>query len=202
MAKNNRKRRRKKSSFSFFLFIVFCVGSVYLFSNFLFAAPSEPVETAQEVSREEFITHLAPHAKEIHEKQGILASIILGQAILESDWGQSELSQKYNNLFGIKAYGKGDKVYLKTKEYVDGKWIEISADFKVYPDWEASMDDHTALFLNGVSWNHEIYYPVVEATTYKEAAKALQTSGYATDPDYGKKIINVIESYELYQYDQ
>lgn len=63
------------------------------------------------------------------------------------------------------------------------------------------MDDHTLLFVNGTDWNSDLYKNVLSATNYQEAATALQTAGYATDPDYAQKVINVIETYQLNQYD-
>ena len=63
------------------------------------------------------------------------------------------------------------------------------------------MIDHTLLFVNGVDWDPYLYQGVLLASDYKTAALALQTAGYATDPDYANKIINVIESYNLNQYD-
>ena len=153
-------------------------------------------------SKEEFVQELVPIAKELNQTYGILPSIILGQAILESDWGQSELSAKYNNLFGIKSFSASDdSVKLTTKEYKDGEWIEIKANFKVYASWNDCMIDHTLLFVNGVDWDPYLYQGVLLASDYKTAALALQTAGYATDPDYANKIINVIESYNLNQYD-
>lgn len=156
-----------------------------------------------DTKNEEFINKLVPVAKELHQTYGILPSIIIGQAILESDWGQSELSAKYNNLFGIKSFSPNDdSIKLKTKEYKDGKWIEISANFKVYASWEDCMRDHTLLFVNGVDWDPYLYQGVLLASDYKTAAKALQASGYATDPDYAYKVTSVIEKNELYQYDK
>ncbi|MDT2813826.1 glycoside hydrolase family 73 protein [Vagococcus carniphilus] len=156
-----------------------------------------------QVKNEEFIKTLVPVAKELHQSHGILPSIIIGQAILESDWGSSELSAKYNNLFGIKSFSPDDEsVKLKTKEYKDGKWIEINANFKVYASWEDCMRDHTLLFVNGVDWDPYLYQGVLLASDYKTAAKALQAAGYATDPDYAAKIMSVIEKNELYQYDK
>lgn len=163
-------------------------------------------ENGQEMTdtkNEEFINRLVPVSKELHQTYGILPSIIIGQAILESDWGQSELSSKYNNLFGIKSFSPNDdSVKLKTKEYKDGKWIEINANFKVYASWEDCMRDHTLLFVNGVDWDPYLYQGVLLASDYKTAAKALQASGYATDPDYAYKITSVIEKNELFKYDQ
>ena len=153
-------------------------------------------------SHQQFIERLVPHAQELQDGYGVLPSIILGQAILESNWGKSTLASKYNNLFGIKAYGDQKKVSLETKEFVNEEWITIQGDFKVYDSWEQSMDDHTQLFVQGVDWNPALYEKVITATNYQEAAQALQDAGYATDPGYAQKIIQVIETYHLNQYDR
>ena len=153
-------------------------------------------------SHQQFIERLVPHAQELQDGYGVLPSIILGQAILESNWGKSTLASKYNNLFGIKAYGDQKKVILETKEFVNEEWITIQGDFKVYDSWEQSMDDHTQLFVQGVDWNPALYEKVITATNYQEAAQALQDAGYATDPGYAQKIIQVIETYQLNQYDR
>lgn len=153
-------------------------------------------------SHQQFIERLVPHAQELQDGYGVLPSIILGQAILESNWGKSTLASKYNNLFGIKAYGDQKKVSLETKEFVNEEWITIQGDFKVYDSWEQSMDDHTQLFVQGVDWNPALYEKVITATNYQEAAQSLQDAGYATDPGYAQKIIQVIETYQLNQYDR
>ncbi|HBL3160651.1 glycoside hydrolase family 73 protein [Enterococcus faecium] len=153
-------------------------------------------------SHQQFIERLVPHAQELQDGYGVLPSIILGQAILESNWGKSTLASKYNNLFGIKVYGDQKKVSLETKEFVNEEWITIQGDFKVYDSWEQSMDDHTQLFVQGVDWNPALYEKVITATNYQEAAQALQDAGYATDPGYAQKIIQVIETYQLNQYDR
>lgn len=153
-------------------------------------------------SHQQFIERLVPHAQELQDGYGVLPSIILGQAILESNWGKSTLASKYNNLFGIKAYGDQKKVSLETKEFVNEEWITIQGDFKVYDSWEQSMDDHTQLFVQGVDWNPALYEKVITATNYQEAAQALQDAGYATDTGYAQKIIQVIETYQLNQYDR
>ena len=153
-------------------------------------------------SHQQFIERLVPHAQELQDGYGVLPSIILGQAILESNWGKSTLASKYNNLFGIKAYGDQKKVSLETKEFVNEEWITIQGDFKVYDSWEQSMDDHTQLFVQGVDWNPALYEKVITATNYQEATQALQDAGYATDPGYAQKIIQVIETYQLNQYDR
>ncbi|MGX7237981.1 glycoside hydrolase family 73 protein [Enterococcus phoeniculicola] len=180
------------------------IGMAFVFSLKSIADPlieSDDPQSVEALSHEEFIKRLAPHAQELQEGYGILPSIVLGQAILESNWGQSSLASKYNNLFGMKSFGDEKKVNLETKEFINEEWIVIQGDFKVYNSWEDSMDDHTMLFVNGVTWNPGQYEKVLMAKNYKQAAKALQDGGYATDPTYAQKIIEVIETYNLDKYD-
>ncbi|KAF1297699.1 N-acetylmuramoyl-L-alanine amidase [Enterococcus sp. JM4C] len=183
------------------------IGVAFVFSLKSLTAPlieSESLDQTEIVtmSHEEFINRLVPHAQELQEGYGVLPSIIIAQAILESNWGQSSLASQYNNLFGMKSFGNEKKVNLETREYVNEEWIVIQGDFKVYDSWEASMDDHTMLFVNGVTWNPQQYEKVLLAENYKQAAKALQEGGYATDPNYAHKVTEVIETYKLDQYDR
>lgn len=206
-----RKKRKKYDSFGvnkipiFLSMVIILVGFlvfvISLSSLTKSSTPKAPVANG-EIAHSEFINELVPVAKELQQTHGILPSIILGQAVLESDWGRSELSATYNNLFGIKSFSAADdSVKLSTKEYKDGQWIEIQANFKVYASWDDCMRDHTLLFVNGVDWDPYLYQGVLLASDYKTAAKALQSSGYATDPDYARKVIDVIEVNELYKYD-
>ncbi|MBC1406067.1 N-acetylmuramoyl-L-alanine amidase, partial [Listeria welshimeri] len=68
-------------------------------------------------TQQAFINEIAPHAEVVQKKHGILASITISQAILESNWGKSELAQKGKNLFGIKGSYKGNTVVMATKEH-------------------------------------------------------------------------------------
>lgn len=197
-----KKKKDWKQSVTLWIAVILVLTFCFVLSLTLLSERYErSTEVAQVPQSELFINEIAPHAKVIQERHNILPSIILGQAILESDWGQSQLAATYGNLFGIKAYGDVDKVNLGTSEFVNGKWIEVKADFRVYPNWEASLDDHAALFVNGVDWNPALYQGVIQAATYQEAAQALQDAGYATDPDYRQKIVGVIETYNLNKYD-
>ena len=68
--------------------------------------------------------------------------------------------------------------------------------------WSDSIKDHTKLMLNGTDTNKENYQAVVQATSYQQAARELQKAGYATDPNYAQKLISVIQTYKLYNYDK
>lgn len=159
-------------------------------------------EETNTTNKQDFIDEIVPVAKEMQASHGIMPSIILAQAILESDWGTSELSAKYNNLFGIKSFSPNDhSIKLETKEYKDGKWETIKANFKVYASWSDCIRDHTLLFVQGVDWDPYLYQGVLLADDYQTAAKALQVAGYATDPGYADKLVSLIKQYQLDQYD-
>lgn len=207
MTKKYYTKKKKNTMLPAILAGVLIAGAVFLLFTIVLSDNDEPEEVTvssenqEQLTQKEFIERLAPHAQELQSSYGVLPSIIIGQAILESNWGQSTLASKYNNLFGIKAYGDQKKVNLETKEYINEIWVTIQGDFKVYDTWEESMDDHTKLFIDGVTWDPRLYQSVLLASEYSEAAQALQEAGYATDPTYAEKVINVIETYNLNKYD-
>jgi flagellum-specific peptidoglycan hydrolase FlgJ len=142
---------------------------------------------------DEFISTIAPYAVEDAKKTRVLPSLTLAQAILESNWGRSGLAVDGKNLFGIK--GKGGS--YSTKEFVNGAWVTVVAGFRHYLSWAGSIADHSALLTQ-----NKRYAAVIATTDYKVAARAIQAAGYATDPQYANKLINLIEQHRLYQYDK
>ena len=126
----------------------------------------------------------------------ILPSVIVAQAILESARGTSELARKANNLFGIKGNYNDQSYTVRTKEYLNGKWTTVNAAFKKYPSYRESIIDH-GNFFTSTPWRTQNYQRVLNAKDYKTQAKALQACGYATDPQYANKLINLIETNNL-----
>ncbi|EJF00547.1 lysozyme [Liquorilactobacillus mali] len=163
---------------------------------------NQHAQTSQisDAAKRKFITAILPIAQEQQKQYRILTSITLAQAALESDWGQSQLAAQYHNLFGVKSSAANAKA-LTTKEYVNGQWITVTADFAVYTSWTESIEAHTRLFVQGTAWDSQHYQTVLDAGNYKEAAQALQTKGYATDPNYATKLISLIQTYKLNKYD-
>ncbi|MEN0951638.1 glucosaminidase domain-containing protein [Listeria monocytogenes] len=200
---SKKKKQKRLIGIAGILLLVILVGVIasVVRQQYLIMTAPEP-DPAFHSKEQNFLNELSPRAQEIQEKHGILTSITLAQAILESDWGQSGLAQKGNNLFGVKGKSPQPMVTMTTKEFVDGKWIEINANFRKYKDWNESLDSHAELFLNGTSWNKDKYNGVIAADDYKKAAQELQSAGYATDPDYAEKLINIIEKYDLALYDR
>ncbi|CQH66984.1 prophage LambdaSa04%2C mannosyl-glycoprotein endo-beta-N-acetylglucosamidase [Streptococcus agalactiae] len=130
-------------------------------------------------------------------EHGILPSVSAAQAILESGWGESLLAQyPIHNLYGIKASSdwKGKRVDLPTQEFIDGKFVTVAATFRKYDSWEESIKDHT-LFVSENDWRRLHYQNVLAEEDYKKACLALQVAGYATDPQYGSKLITLIETH-------
>ena len=150
----------------------------------------------------DFVKKVAPYAVVLGKQYGVLPSITIAQAILESNWGTSSLASQYNNYFGIKGEDPSNTKVLETKEYTNGQWITINGRFRVYSDFRESMKDHTKLLVDGTSWNSQQYKQVIQSKNYIDAAVALQTDGYATDPGYTSKIIRIIQKYNLKKYDE
>lgn len=156
----------------------------------------------QNVATAKFIKQIAPAAQREQKKYHIPASITIAQAGIESDWGRSKLAYKYNNLFGIKANSKNNRVRMYTTENVRGKDIRVKQYFQVYNSWAASIRAHTLLIVNGTADNHRRFRSVQQAKNYQQAAFALQRNGYATDPNYANKLIYAIRKFHLNKYDQ
>lgn len=143
----------------------------------------------------QFIASVAKPATVLYEKQQqVLPSIVVAQAILESDWGKSGLYKNANNPFGIKGNYKGQSVRYETTEVLDGKSQKVLADFKKYPNLEAAINDHNQILVTN-------YVKENNTQSYQQMAKSLQEHGYATDPDYTDKIVSIIQKYKLSDYD-
>lgn len=146
---------------------------------------------------EDFLNKIKPVVIMDMQKTGILASLTAAQAILESGWGRSELAVKANNLFGIKGSYNGQSYTVKTKEYVNGKWIMVDAAFRKYPSWQEGVNDHSHKFLT-----MDRYANLRGCKDYKLACKYVYEDGYATGIDYTPKLIQIIERYKLYEWDK
>ncbi|WP_136603675.1 glycoside hydrolase family 73 protein [Paenibacillus dokdonensis] len=152
------------------------------------------------MNKTNFISTIFPCAVSDMQRTGIPASLTIAQAILESSWGTSGLAQQANNLFGIKGKGPAGSVDMPTTEYVKGKPVKVNASFRKYHSWTESVADHSELLLKGTRDNPTRYHGVLHAD-YKTAAKEIGKGGYATDPEYPAKLIAIMKTYNLTQYD-
>lgn len=125
-------------------------------------------------------------------KYNIPASITLAQGLFESSAGNSELTRKGNNHFGIKCHGwQGAKTY-----HDDDARNEC---FRAYDCSYDSYEDHSK-FLSGSRRYRQLF--TLKTTDYKGWARGLKECGYATNPAYAKKLIDIIELYDLHKYDK
>ncbi len=145
--------------------------------------------------RQEFINKLKNHAIKGWHEYKVLPSLTIAQAILETGWGKSALG---NNLFGIKADNSwvGKKQLVTTNEHVNGKTITIQAWFRDYNSIYESLEDRYK-FLQA-----KRYAKIIGEKDYKIACVEIQKAGYATDPQYPAKLIQIIEQYNLQNIDK
>ena len=126
-------------------------------------------------------------------KHHIPASITLAQGLIESAGGRSNLARYSNNHFGIKC----GKTWMGEKTYHDDD--RPNECFREYEDVQESFEDHS-LFLVRNPRYAQLFK--LDMTDYKGWAHGLKNAGYATNPQYAHLLINLIERYELYQYDR
>ncbi|MTV82471.1 glucosaminidase domain-containing protein [Secundilactobacillus folii] len=146
---------------------------------------------------DKFISTMSTPVKTVANQYKLYPSVMMAQAALESAWGTSQLSLDANNYFGIKGSYNGASVSMKTAEYnSSGQLYYTTANFKKYPSINASMTDNAELLRNGTAWDPNYYSGTwrENAATYEAAANAL-TGTYATAPNYGASLINLIQTY-------
>ena len=141
---------------------------------------------------EAYIKKYRDIAVEEMRKYHIPASITLAQGLLESGAGQSTLARKSNNHFGIKCGSDWDG---KSVRYDDDARNEC---FRAYKHPKQSYEDHSKFL---ASRSRYAFLFKLKITDYKGWAKGLKKAGYATDRRYAQRLIDIIELYDLHQYD-
>ncbi|MBX3543230.1 glucosaminidase domain-containing protein [Chelatococcus sp.] len=130
--------------------------------------------------REDFLRRIMPYAQQVSQRTGLDWRIPVAQAALESNWGRSAPG---NNYFGIKGPGQT----LATKEVIGGKTVGINDSFRTYDGMGESVQGYGD-FLQ----KNPRYQPMLNAQGVDAQIDALGKSGYATDPEYAKKIRSIV----------
>lgn len=128
---------------------------------------------------------------------------MLAQTILESNYGNSGLSQApIYNLFGMKGKYNGQGANFQTKEYKDSGTYQIRSTFKKYTSYTESLEDYAKLIRNGLTHNPRYYAGSWKENTksYRDAT-AILAGRYASDLSYSKKLNQIIERYDLTKFD-
>lgn len=140
-----------------------------------------------------FVARLSPAASAASQQSGVPASLILGQAALESGWGKREIMNAdgtpSHNLFGIKAGSnwKGKVAQATTTEYVGGVPQKTVQAFRSYGSYQEAFDDYAQFISSNPRYSH-----VTQAASDDDAAHRIQKAGYATDPNYASKLIRIM----------
>jgi flagellar protein FlgJ len=168
--------------------------------------PADPVQPAAAAAVrgdapahvEDFVQKLLPHAQAASAGTGIPARFMLGQAALETGWGKAEIrgadGHNSHNLFGIKAGAgwKGPTVDVVTTEYVNGTPQKQVERFRAYASYADSFRDYASLLQNNARYQNVI----AQGQDAAGFAQGLQQAGYATDPNYAQKLMNVIRQFD------
>ncbi|MDY7231355.1 glucosaminidase domain-containing protein [Hyalangium rubrum] len=145
-----------------------------------------------------FLDRVAADAIKSQRQTGVPASVTLAQAMLESGSGQSGLATKANNFFGIKGEGPAGHVTMPTKEFLNGKWVTVNANFRKYNSPAESFADHGKFLRDNRRYANAFNHTDNAAQFAREIHKA----GYATDPEYSNKLISIINKYGLDRFDK
>jgi flagellum-specific peptidoglycan hydrolase FlgJ len=120
------------------------------------------------------------------------AGITVAQAALESAWGNSQLAQKANNYFGIKAHGDAESIAMPTTEVVNGKSVKLVARFAAYPDMATCCADRDRIITQLACYQDAR----ANAADPELFARCLARH-WATDPKYAEKLLNIYRENEL-----
>lgn len=164
------------------------------------------------MTKQEFIDKISACAVSDMRAGGILASVTIAQAILESGFGTSELAVNANNYFGMKCSLSGntwDSVwngidkYTKTTKEQDENGVEytVKADFRKYHSMDESVADHSRYLIGAKNGSALRYSGVVGEKDPRKTIQIIKDGGYATDKKYVDKVMSIITQYDLTQYD-
>ena len=153
------------------------------------------------MTNQEFINKIAPLIKAENEKRGnpLFSSVVIAQACLETGFGKSEIMMKANAIFGIKAFEswKGKTYSARTREVYDNNPVFINDTFRAYNSLEESISDYFDLITK-----NQRYRRAITSETPRACIEEIKKGGYATDPDYVRLVMNIIEKYNLQDFDK
>ncbi|BBP63926.1 MULTISPECIES: flagellar assembly peptidoglycan hydrolase FlgJ [Pseudomonas] len=167
------------------------------------AVAQPPLAPARKAFRDadEFVNAMLPMAKEAADRIGVDPRYLVAQAALETGWGKSVMRQpdgsSSHNLFGIKASQnwKGDSARAITSEFRNGEMVKETAEFRSYASYRDSFHD----LVNLLQSNSRYQDVLKSADNPEQFVRELQKAGYATDPNYARKISHIARQMTSYQ---
>lgn len=161
----------------------------------------------------EKIAFMAPLYQKVAKQTGLLASVGLAQFCLESGYGTTDLAQNANNMHGMKCSLSGNtwagstwdgvsKYSKRTAEQdKNGNVYYVTADFRKYPCMEDSVADRASYYLGAMNGSTRRYPGIENIKTAEGQIRAIKAGGYATDVNYVSKLMNLVNRFNLTQYD-
>jgi len=152
-------------------------------------------------SADDFISTMLPMAERAAKRIGVDPRYLVAQAALETGWGKKMIAQRdgssSHNLFGIKTGSswKGDSARATTTEFEKGKEVKEVASFRAYNSFEQSFQDYVSFLQN----NDRYQGALDSAARPDQFMKELQRAGYATDPQYARKVNQIAKQMQVYQ---
>ena len=152
-------------------------------------------------SPKEFVSTLWPHAQEAAAELGVDPKMLLAQAALESGWGKAMVrtadGRESHNLFGIKAdrSWEGRSIAMQTLEFEDGLAVKRRAAFRSYDSYADSFRDYVG-FLKA---NPRYAKALENADNPQRFIASLQKAGYASDPNYARKIMSIYNGHSAFE---
>lgn len=159
-------------------------------------SPFTSVTDVRKMTPKQFIEFVGVNAQRSMKETGVPASVTVAQAILETGWGKHTIGEA-KNLFGIKGKGPAGTVSAPTKEYVNGKWITVQANFAKYDSFEQSITEHAKFFIRNRRYAKALQFK----NDADRFAREIHQAGYATAPDYSDKLIALMKKHNLYRFD-
>ena len=159
-------------------------------------APSEakvPEKKSLFDTAQNFISQLLPYAQKAAAKLNLDPRVLISQAALETGWGKFIMHDEQGNpgfnLFGIKANSnwKGDTIKIDTLEVIESRVKKVKASFRKYESFAQSFED----YVDFISTQPRYQKAVESSEEPKKFTEQLQSSGYATDPEYSNKIMRI-----------
>ncbi|WP_160286232.1 flagellar assembly peptidoglycan hydrolase FlgJ [Pseudomonas sp. QL9] len=152
-------------------------------------------------SADDFVATMMPMAERAAKRIGVDPRYLVAQAALETGWGKKMIAQRdgssSHNLFGVKSGSNWDGASARavTSEYENGKQVKEVASFRAYNSFEQSFQDYVS-FLQ----NNDRYQGALDSTARPDQfMKELQRAGYATDPQYARKVSQIAKQMQVYQ---
>lgn len=151
-------------------------------------------------TRQEFVDTMMPMAEAAAKRLGVDPKYLVAQAALETGWGKHMVKQadgsNSNNLFGIKSHGwDGGSAPAVTQEFVNGKAVTETAKFRTYDSFADSFHD----YVNFLQSNDRYDKALSTNGNSERFMQGLQQAGYATDPQYARKVIQIARNMNTYQ---